>query len=449
MNVYSIPICSNCELFQAVIQCNDCLENNVKNSSNDDNVFCKVCSEIHIKIKKYCNHSDSYQLITIKSKICCNFESIEGEYRCKDCAEGEQIYCLDCYRLHGQIKSTRNHNVVLLTESIPRTVATNDSRCTKTLTMRTVEMNKLIQQKQQQQQHSRVKPSSSRPDHSPTTTSIPIDTVDTSASTFQKWVHIKEQTLSLYNDNFSSTFLSELTELLCYFDFPISKDNIFTNTSGTMAVIAGVIMLLLLLYSFNDYSASIGFVVFVIAVLRFLQYKIVKGKNNKTTGFKSNTKSNANGNNYNSTNTNRNNRFDRMLKINISAATYQNNKSTARSTHLEISDEDDDEEIDVSSYIHNSSINRNSNSRNNGNHNNSYKNNNYNNDNINSDNNHNSDNNNDNNITNDSDDAAADFKDEFWYKRHSKAEAAKFHLRSGRVYFGKNSSKKRKEKLSE
>ena len=100
-------VCSNCEISEAEVQCEECSINNI-----DDNLFCVPCGEIHLNIRKYRNHTCKSIDKSVQKQNCTNCEFDPATFHCLDCLSEESFYCSDCSKLHLKVKLTRGHRII-------------------------------------------------------------------------------------------------------------------------------------------------------------------------------------------------------------------------------------------------------------------------------------------------------------------------------------------------
>lgn len=96
-------LCCTCEFASATLTCVIC------STIKDKEFFCKQCSELHLGVMNYSNHS--FSAVTQDSNLCSNCEYNVAKFSCLDCPLLEQNYCLACSMAHPKIKATRNHRI--------------------------------------------------------------------------------------------------------------------------------------------------------------------------------------------------------------------------------------------------------------------------------------------------------------------------------------------------
>jgi hypothetical protein len=93
--------CSNCEVENATIQCQNCPKN--------ESIFCRKCWGIHVQLKLFKNH----QFSSIKV-LCSNCETRSALFQCRQCLEPDSFFCKECSEIHTQVKTFRCHNFIQL-----------------------------------------------------------------------------------------------------------------------------------------------------------------------------------------------------------------------------------------------------------------------------------------------------------------------------------------------
>lgn len=88
------PMCSNCDVITATIQCGAC---------SQEALFCSNCWEIHTALKIFRSHEK------IQITQCCNCDSQTADWRCLNCPRNEAYYCKQCQEIHLKVKSYRGH----------------------------------------------------------------------------------------------------------------------------------------------------------------------------------------------------------------------------------------------------------------------------------------------------------------------------------------------------
>ena len=93
-------LCSNCESAAATVRCCEC--------SFNDSLFCRACSDIHLKVKKFRSHCFDMMASDL---LCWNCENSPAENICSDCPYEENSFCRSCSDIHIKVKSTRQHRI--------------------------------------------------------------------------------------------------------------------------------------------------------------------------------------------------------------------------------------------------------------------------------------------------------------------------------------------------
>ena len=99
-----MALCTNCEFAEAELRCMQCAE------ANDDHLFCRACSSVHVKVKRYRGHT--YERAARAVVQCSNCDVQVATHRCADCAVDEQHLCRHCAVFHTKVKCFKHHRVV-------------------------------------------------------------------------------------------------------------------------------------------------------------------------------------------------------------------------------------------------------------------------------------------------------------------------------------------------
>ena len=97
-------LCSNCETVPSELKCIQCTE------AQEENLFCESCSEIHVLVKKFKQHTFE-KVFRFGNQKCCNCDLQISTHRCLDCVDGEQYLCHSCASFHVKLKSFKGHRV--------------------------------------------------------------------------------------------------------------------------------------------------------------------------------------------------------------------------------------------------------------------------------------------------------------------------------------------------
>ncbi|KAJ1424040.1 hypothetical protein B484DRAFT_432486, partial [Ochromonadaceae sp. CCMP2298] len=103
-----MDLCSNCDTATASHTCQQCA------APND---FCLECKTLHTKLKAFRHHSFT-ALTSEAARSCCNCESAEAKFLCRQCPEGERFLCLGCSLIHPKVRAFRGHALVPISPSV-------------------------------------------------------------------------------------------------------------------------------------------------------------------------------------------------------------------------------------------------------------------------------------------------------------------------------------------